>query len=96
MPCYCPTGSGYLTACLADMVGDTGVVLGVEKVGSLAERGIRNIRLATPHLAGRIRIVHGNVLSGARGVAWRGPLAKNKNIELMTVESIYVGVYIVG
>lgn len=38
------SGSGYLTACFAHMVGPTGRVYGVEHIGELVERSIENIR----------------------------------------------------
>eukprot|EP00195_Chlamydomonas_chlamydogama_P007066 CAMPEP_0202894726 /NCGR_PEP_ID=MMETSP1392-20130828/4062_1 /ASSEMBLY_ACC=CAM_ASM_000868 /TAXON_ID=225041 /ORGANISM="Chlamydomonas chlamydogama, Strain SAG 11-48b" /LENGTH=269 /DNA_ID=CAMNT_0049579497 /DNA_START=101 /DNA_END=910 /DNA_ORIENTATION=+ len=44
------SGSGYLTACMAKLVGPDGCVLGVEKVPELALRSIRNIKHSCPDL----------------------------------------------
>lgn len=38
------SGSGYLCACFASMVGKTGKVIGVEHIEELAKMSIHNIR----------------------------------------------------
>lgn len=52
------TGSGYLSACMGLMVGDTGHVLGIERHPSLAKRSEINLRRALPELAekGTVRL----------------------------------------
>lgn len=47
----CPhTGSGYLTAAMAKLVGPSGFVLGVEKVPELAARSVASISASNPEL----------------------------------------------
>lgn len=54
------SGSGYLTACLADMVGPSGRVFGVEHIKELVHRSEENIRRDCPDLldSGRVKLVH--------------------------------------
>lgn len=56
------SGSGYLTACLARMVGSAGRVVGVEHQSSLVKLGKANISKDDPSLmeSGRIRIIQGD------------------------------------
>ena len=44
------SGSGYLTACLAHMVGPTGKVFGVEHIEELVSFSRNNIRQDSPEL----------------------------------------------
>lgn len=44
------TGSGYLSAVMGHLVGDTGHVLGIERVPQLAQRSIPSLRRAAPDL----------------------------------------------
>ena len=44
------TGSGYLSAVMGHLVGDTGHVLGIERVPQLAQRSIPSLRRAAPQL----------------------------------------------
>ncbi len=45
------SGSGYMTACMALLVGPSGFVLGVEKVPQLAWRSVGAIQRAMPELS---------------------------------------------
>ena len=38
------SGTGYLTACFAVMVGSSGISVGVEHIKSLADKSLENIR----------------------------------------------------
>uniref|UniRef100_A0A3P9A9C5 Protein-L-isoaspartate O-methyltransferase n=1 Tax=Esox lucius TaxID=8010 RepID=A0A3P9A9C5_ESOLU len=53
------SGSGYLTACFARMVGPTGKVVGIEHIDELVETSMRNVRADNPELlsSGRIKLV---------------------------------------
>jgi len=42
------SGSGYLSACFAEMVGETGHVLGIEIIPELVEWSISNIKKQNP------------------------------------------------
>lgn len=44
------SGSGYLTACMALMVGEGGIVVGIEHINDLVEKSITNIR-KSPNLS---------------------------------------------
>ncbi|KAG9336321.1 hypothetical protein JZ751_002668 [Albula glossodonta] len=56
------SGSGYLTACFARMVGPTGRVVGIDHIDELVQESIRNIRGDDPELltSGRIKLVVGD------------------------------------
>jgi hypothetical protein len=63
-------GSGYLTACMALLVGASGSVLGVEKHPLLAQQSVKNIHLACPHLevnrpGAVIQLTHDNIYRGS-------------------------------
>eukprot|EP01026_Neomeris_dumetosa_P045543 TRINITY_DN3857_c0_g2_i1.p2 TRINITY_DN3857_c0_g2~~TRINITY_DN3857_c0_g2_i1.p2 ORF type:complete len:288 (-),score=37.86 TRINITY_DN3857_c0_g2_i1:146-1009(-) len=60
-------GSGYLTACLGELVKPNGFVLGIEKHKILTERAHNNILNANPDLIERgiVQLIHGNALSDA-------------------------------
>jgi protein-L-isoaspartate(D-aspartate) O-methyltransferase len=66
------SGSGYLTACMAHMVGAEGLVVGIEHIRELVELSERNV--AKQHAdwltAGRIKFVTGD---GRKGFAEDGP-----------------------
>ncbi|XP_020285312.1 protein-L-isoaspartate(D-aspartate) O-methyltransferase-like isoform X2 [Pseudomyrmex gracilis] len=53
------SGSGYLSACMAFMVGPRGRVIGVEHIPELIEISTRNVREDNPHFLkeGRIKFV---------------------------------------
>ncbi|CAB1334872.1 unnamed protein product [Coregonus sp. 'balchen'] len=56
------SGSGYLTACFARMVGPTGKVVGIEHIDELVQTSVRNVQADDPELlsSGRIRLVVGD------------------------------------
>lgn len=56
------SGSGYLTACMAEMVGPEGKVVGVEHISELADTGQRNVAKNKKHLLenGRVKFVVGD------------------------------------
>ena len=60
------SGSGYLTVCMALMVGDRGTVVGIEHVRELVEISIHNVRKNHSGLlqSGRVRFVVGDGRKG--------------------------------
>uniref|UniRef100_A0AAY4BZI6 Protein-L-isoaspartate O-methyltransferase n=1 Tax=Denticeps clupeoides TaxID=299321 RepID=A0AAY4BZI6_9TELE len=56
------SGSGYLTACFARMVGPTGKVIGIEHIDELVQDSVRNIQTDDPELlnSGLLKIVVGD------------------------------------
>ncbi|KAG9268114.1 protein-L-isoaspartate(D-aspartate) O-methyltransferase-like isoform X1 [Astyanax mexicanus] len=56
------SGSGYLTACFARMVGPTGKVVGIEHIDELVQASVKNVRADDPELltSGRIKLVVGD------------------------------------
>lgn len=50
------SGSGYLTACMAHMVGPRGKVIGVEHIPELVEASTKNIRKQHPEYLDENRI----------------------------------------
>lgn len=56
------SGSGYLTACMALMVGEQGTAVGVDHIDELVEQSRRNIQKDQPHLlsSGRVHLVSGD------------------------------------
>lgn len=57
---FCLIGTGYLTACLAIMVGPEGRAVGVEHIPELAESSIKSIQksAAAPLLKGGSLSIH--------------------------------------
>lgn len=53
------SGSGYLTACMAQMVGNKGKVIGVEHISELVTKSITNVKSGNPEFLedGRLQIV---------------------------------------
>ena len=53
------SGSGYLTACMAHMVGSQGLVIGIEHIPELVEISIRNVKGDKPAFLedGRLKFV---------------------------------------
>ncbi|NXA26776.1 PIMT methyltransferase, partial [Ibidorhyncha struthersii] len=53
------SGSGYLTACFARMMGPTGKAVGVEHIKELVHESIRNVQEDDPTLlsSGRVKLV---------------------------------------
>jgi len=66
------SGSGYLTALFAKMIGTSGAgkVYGIERIEHLVEFGRENMRRANPELASKVEIVQGD---GWKGLPERGP-----------------------
>nr|ACO11150.1 Protein-L-isoaspartateD-aspartate O-methyltransferase [Caligus rogercresseyi] len=66
------SGSGYLTACFALMVGPSGKAVGIDHVDDLVEKGRDNIQKDQPELlsSGRVKLVVGD---GRKGYASEGP-----------------------
>uniref|UniRef100_A0A8C3L2E2 Protein-L-isoaspartate O-methyltransferase n=1 Tax=Chrysolophus pictus TaxID=9089 RepID=A0A8C3L2E2_CHRPC len=60
------SGSGYLTACFARMVGPTGKAVGVEHIKELVNESIRNVKEDDPTLlsSGRVKLVVGDGRQG--------------------------------
>jgi protein-L-isoaspartate(D-aspartate) O-methyltransferase len=50
------SGSGYLSACMAHMVGSCGRVTGIEHIPELIEISTRNVREDNPHFLKENRI----------------------------------------
>lgn len=53
------SGSGYLTACFARMIGPTGRVVGIEHIEELVKMSVKNVQADDPELisSGRIKFV---------------------------------------
>jgi protein-L-isoaspartate(D-aspartate) O-methyltransferase len=67
------SGSGYLTACFAALVGPTGRVWGIERHGSLAAASLRNVKADGKEdwlTSGRLSLTHGD---GSSGLAAHAP-----------------------
>ncbi|XP_029674564.1 protein-L-isoaspartate(D-aspartate) O-methyltransferase-like isoform X1 [Formica exsecta] len=66
------SGSGYLSACMAYMVGSNGRVIGIEHIPELIEISTRNVREDNPHFLkeNRIKFIVGD---GRLGHAADGP-----------------------
>ena len=60
------SGSGYLTACMAEMVGPKGVVVGIEHVPELTEQATRNMEKHHKSWMeeGRVKLVTGDGRKG--------------------------------
>ncbi|XP_027028169.2 l-isoaspartyl protein carboxyl methyltransferase, like [Tachysurus fulvidraco] len=56
------SGSGYLTACFARMVGPTGKVVGIEHIEELVQASVKNVQADDPELltSGRIKLMVGD------------------------------------
>jgi len=66
------SGSGYLTACMAIMVGENGRAVGIDHIEELVNWAKDNIKSDQPNLlqTGRVKIVLGD---GRKGLASDGP-----------------------
>ncbi|PFX24705.1 Protein-L-isoaspartate(D-aspartate) O-methyltransferase [Stylophora pistillata] len=66
------SGSGYLTACMAEMVGESGKVIGIDHIPELVEKSRKNIKQQNSDLldSGRIVLVSGD---GRKGYADDAP-----------------------
>lgn len=60
------SGSGYLTACFARMVGPSGKVVGIEHIDALVQTSVKNVHADDPELlsTGRIKLVVGDGRQG--------------------------------
>ncbi|KFM69612.1 Protein-L-isoaspartate(D-aspartate) O-methyltransferase, partial [Stegodyphus mimosarum] len=60
------SGSGYLTACMALMVGETGKAIGIDHIENLVSMSIENVKKDQPGLieSGRIKLVVGDGRQG--------------------------------
>lgn len=50
------SGSGYLTACMALMIGSRGRVIGVEHIPELVDKSIENVQIDHPELLSSNRV----------------------------------------
>lgn len=66
------SGSGYLTACMAEMVGNSGKVIGIDHIPELVEKSRQNIKRGNVDLleSGRVLLVTGD---GRQGYADDAP-----------------------
>lgn len=66
------SGSGYLTACMAEMVGETGCAVGIEHIPQLTELSEKNIQKANPSFleSERVQLVTGD---GREGYVEKAP-----------------------
>ncbi|XP_076354006.1 protein-L-isoaspartate(D-aspartate) O-methyltransferase-like isoform X1 [Tachypleus tridentatus] len=66
------SGSGYLTTCMALMVGETGLAVGIDHIKDLVIMSEENIKKDKPHLleSGRIKMIVGD---GRKGYPSEGP-----------------------
>ncbi|XP_070612862.1 protein-L-isoaspartate(D-aspartate) O-methyltransferase-like isoform X1 [Erythrolamprus reginae] len=60
------SGSGYLTACFARMVGPTGMAIGIEHIEELVNESLSNVRQDDPNLlsSGRVKFLVGDGREG--------------------------------
>lgn len=60
------SGSGYLTACMAEMVGKSGKVVGIEHIPELVEQSKRNMKRGNADLleSGQVIFVTGDGRQG--------------------------------
>ena len=60
------SGSGYLTACMAEMVGNSGKVIGIDHIPELVEKSRQNMKRGNADLleSGRVLLVTGDGRQG--------------------------------
>lgn len=51
------SGSGYLTACMAIMLGNNGKAIGIDHIPELIEESIGNVRKDNPELLNSERVI---------------------------------------
>lgn len=51
------SGSGYLTACMAIMLGDNGKAVGIDHIPELVEKSIKNVKKDNPKLLSTKRVI---------------------------------------
>jgi len=66
------SGSGYLTCCMAMMVGPAGVAVGIDHIPELVNLSIENVRRGNPALleSGRVKLIAGD---GRKGFPEQAP-----------------------
>jgi protein-L-isoaspartate(D-aspartate) O-methyltransferase len=66
------SGSGYLTACMAIMLGEKGIAVGIDHIPELVEMSVHNIEKDQPELlqSGQLRLLLGD---GRQGYPDLGP-----------------------
>lgn len=66
------SGSGYLTACMAHMMGENGCAVGIEHIKELNDQAVKNVQKDNPDLlkSGRVILVTGD---GRLGYPDKGP-----------------------
>ncbi|ORX92257.1 protein carboxyl-o-methyltransferase [Basidiobolus meristosporus CBS 931.73] len=66
------SGSGYLTSCMASMVGENGQVVGIEHISELVDLSTNNVKADHPEFleSGRVQFVTGD---GRKGHPENGP-----------------------
>ncbi|XP_059472992.1 protein-L-isoaspartate(D-aspartate) O-methyltransferase isoform X2 [Neocloeon triangulifer] len=60
------SGSGYLTVCMALMVGESGKAVGIDHIKELVDKSVRNVEEDKPELlsSGRVKLVVGDGRKG--------------------------------
>ena len=78
------SGSGYLTACMAEMVGKTGKVVGIEHIPELVEQSKQNIKRGNADLleSGQVVLVTGDGRQGYENGKWKGN-RKSRNFDML-------------
>lgn len=51
------SGSGYLTTCMAIMLGENGKAVGIDHIPELVEKSIQNVRKDNPQLLNSQRVI---------------------------------------
>ena len=66
------SGSGYLTACIAHMIGETGCAIGIEHIDKLNDMAVKNVQKDNPELlkSERVMLITGD---GRKGYPDKAP-----------------------
>jgi len=51
------SGSGYLTACMAIMLGENGKAVGIDHIPELVEKSLENVKKDNPELLNSQRVI---------------------------------------
>jgi len=51
------SGSGYLTACMAIMLGDNGKAVGIDHIPELVEKSLENVKKDNPELLNSQKVI---------------------------------------
>jgi len=51
------SGSGYLTACMATMLGENGKAVGIDHIPELVEKSLENVKKDNPELLNSKRVI---------------------------------------